>query len=90
MEDGDLSFANLATLTEREILILNVHETHELKCRVKKVEEGIDQLKGSPMCDDHEIRLTRIETTYRITLGVIATVLAVFTPVIMWVVDKVI
>lgn len=90
MEDGDLSFANLATLTEREILILNVHETHELKCRVKKVEEGIDQLKGSPMCDDHEIRLTKIETTQKIAIGILATVLAVFTPAIMWLLDKVI
>ncbi len=87
MEDvGDLSFADLTSLTEREILILNVHETHELKNRVGKVEEGIEQLKASPMCNDHEIRITKLETTQKVAIGILGAMI----PVIIWILDKVI
>lgn len=90
MTDYIGGLADLDDLSDRDLLILSCRDIIYLKERLSKIERSIEKMQDSPMCDDHEIRLTRIETTQRIAIGVLTVGLTVLIPVVIWLIDKVV
>lgn len=85
-----------ADCSDRELLFVLLTKQdcleNSIDRRISKLEEAFEKIgeTPTPRCEDHQDRLTKIETTQRVAVGILGTILAVFVPVIMWLVDKVI
>ncbi|NLT36758.1 MAG: hypothetical protein GXX95_01170 [Methanomassiliicoccus sp.] len=66
-------------MTDREILIEVVGELKALKTTVESRPQC-----PSPMCGDHDRRITRLETIVTVVGGAVC----VMVPVLMWILDR--
>jgi hypothetical protein len=67
-------------MTEREILI-------DMAGELRSLRDAVDSQPKcpSPMCGDHEQRLTRLETV----VAVVGGAMAIVVPTLLWLIDKV-